>query len=86
MRFAGQRLELNAVTKVGGEIRVEVLDAGGKPLDGIEKSIAITGDNLRHAVTFTGKTTLASLAGQPVSLRFHLRNAELYAFAFREAK
>jgi hypothetical protein len=84
LRFAGQRLEINAVTRDGGEIRVELLDAAGHPLDGIAQSAPFTGDQLRHTVVFPAPANLSALAGRPVSLRFKLRHAELYAFAFRD--
>ena len=83
-RFAAKRLEINAVTKGRGEVRVEVLDAAGRVLKGWEPSAPITGDSVRHAVAFPGTVDMAALAGKPVCLRFHLRDAELYAFAFRD--
>jgi hypothetical protein len=84
LRFAGKRLEINAVTKGKGEVRVELLDAAGRTLKGWEPSAPIIGDSLRHAVVFPGMADLMALAGKPVCLRFHLRDAELYAFAFRD--
>lgn len=83
MRFSGKRLDINAVTKPKGEIQVEILDSAGRPIEGFGLSDTITGDNLRHAVSFSGKQDLSGLAGKQVCLRFHLRSAELYAFAFR---
>ncbi len=83
LRFAGTRLEVNALTKAKGEVRVELLDAAGRPLGGFPPSEPIGGDSLRHIVVFPGKPDLASLADKSVCLRFHLRDAELYAFAFR---
>ncbi len=83
MRFAGDHLEINARTRDGGEIRVEVVDAAGRPLEGIGMSKPFVGDGLRSPVQFSGSASLGSFAGRPVCLRFHLRNAELYAFAFR---
>jgi len=83
MRFAGDRLEINTKTKARGEVRVEILDPAGRPLDGYDLSEPIAGDHLRHAVVFPGKPDLTALAGKPICLRFHLRDAELYAFAFR---
>ena len=83
LRFAGQRLEINAATREKGEIRVELLDAGGRPLEGFGESEPIAGDNLRHSVVFRGQPNLSALANRPICLRFHLRDAELYAFAFR---
>ncbi|MGE0607169.1 MAG: hypothetical protein AB7O62_08765 [Pirellulales bacterium] len=84
LRFAGKRLEINAVTQGRGEVRVELLDAAGKPLPGFGPSSAVKGDNLRHAVAFPEPADLAELAGKLVCLRFQLRDAQLYAFAFRD--
>jgi hypothetical protein len=78
--FAGRRLELNAATKEGGSVTVEILDAAGQP---IARSEAFAGDDLRHQVVWEEGTDLGPLAGTPVSLKFHLQSAELYAFAFR---
>jgi len=69
--------------RAGGEIRVELLDPAGQPIAGYPASDPITGDSLRHAVTFASKADCSSLAGTPISVRFHLRDAELFAFAFR---
>jgi hypothetical protein len=49
-----------------------------------QPSEPIVGDRLRHPVVFPWKADSSSLAGKPVCLRFHLRDAELYAFAFRD--
>jgi hypothetical protein len=84
LRFAGKRLEVNARTQPKGEVRVELLDAAGRPLEGFGLSEAIAGDSLRHTVMFPGAEGLAALVGKPVCLRFHLRDAELFAFAFRD--
>lgn len=83
LRFSGKRLEVNAATKEQGEIRVELLDAAGRPLTDFQPSEPIVGDDLRHQVIFPGSGDLASWVDKPVCLRFHLRSAELYAFAFR---
>ena len=82
--FEGARLEINAATKQGGEVMVELCDAAGRPLESFGKSDAFSGDDLRHEVTFAGKKDVSALARQPVVLRFHLKNAELYSFAFRK--
>ena len=83
LRHCGDRLEINAATKPGGLIVVELLDAGGRPLEGIPQSEPMTGDDLRHVVRFNGQTDVSSLRGKPVTLRFQMKNAELYSFAFR---
>jgi hypothetical protein len=79
--FSGSRLELNAATREGGQVVVEILDPAGRLLG---RSEAFTGDALRHPVVWETGPALDQLAGKPIVLRFRLRNAELYAFAFRE--
>ncbi len=83
-RFSGQRLEINAATRERGQVVVEVCDAAGRGLPDWPRSDPFRGDDLRHSVTFAGKTDVSALAGTPISLRFHLADAELYSFAFRE--
>ncbi|MCP4641783.1 MAG: hypothetical protein GY851_15175 [bacterium] len=82
--FDGTRLEINARVKDGGAITVALLDAAGRPIEGFEQSEAITGDSLRHVVTWDGERDVAALAGKPVVLQFNMKNAELFAFAFRK--
>ena len=84
MRFSGRRLEINALTKEGGEIRVELLDAAGQPLAAMKISEPFRGDQIRYTVRFDDLPSLASLTSRPVSLRFHLKSAELYSFAFSD--
>jgi hypothetical protein len=82
--FTGRRLELNAVaTKPEAQITVEFLDAAGNPDKAWGISDPVTGDSLRQCVTWKGMTDVASFAGKPVSLRFTLRSASLFSFAFR---
>ena len=85
LRFDGDRLEVNAAVERGGELRVEILDPAGRPIAGCAPSAPVTGDSLRHAVVFPGQKDLTSLASKPVCLRFHLHNARLFAFAFRNS-
>ena len=54
---------------------------GGKVL---AEGQPITEDVTDREVTSTEPVRLARLAGQPVRLRFALRNAKLYSFALRE--
>ena len=84
MQFSGERLELNANVKPGGRIVVELLDLSLNRLASWPASDAITGDSLRHVVNFDQRSNVSALAGQPLVLRFHLHDAELYAFAFRQ--
>ena len=84
MVLAGKELRVNAACP-GGSLRVEVLDADGKPLAGFTRADAevFAGDELRHVVRWRGRADIAPLAGRTVRLRFHLRNGDLYAFVAR---
>ncbi|NLX99340.1 MAG: hypothetical protein GXY83_24650 [Rhodopirellula sp.] len=83
VRHRGDRLEINAAVKPGGQIVMELLDAAGRPLEGFPPSEPFTGDDLRHVVRFAGQTDVSALRGQSILLRFRMKNAELYSFAFR---
>jgi hypothetical protein len=84
IKFQGRRLEINAVTRPKGSIVAEILGAGGQPIEQYAAADPFAGDELRHVVTFGGRSDVARLAGETISLRFRLRNAELYSFAFRD--
>ena len=84
IQHSGTRLELNADVKPGGKIVVELLDPSLQRLVAWPASEPVTGDDLRHVVEFNGSSDLTNLADTPLLLRFHLFDAELYAFAFRE--
>lgn len=84
IRFSGKRLEINAATKQDGCVVVEICDAAGKPIAGYGPSAPISGDSVRHVVTFHGDSDVSRLAGTPIVLRIRLQNAELYSFAFRD--
>jgi len=80
----GNRLVINADAKAG-RVEVELLDENGRPIPGLDGNScdAFTGDSVRHTVTWKGKSDLSAFAGRPVRVRFHLRNADLYSYAFR---
>ena len=92
--FADNRLCLNLETRRAGEVLVEVVEAEGppRPIPQAEGPVVpgfsfadcdpICGDLLSHTVTWRGNADLSALAGRPISLRFRLRAASLYAFQF----
>jgi hypothetical protein len=83
--FSGSRLELNARVKPGGGVSVEILQPPGRPIDGFGISEAFAGDDLRYTVRWDGSHIgVSQLVGKPVCLRFHIKHAELYSFAFRQ--
>lgn len=72
-------LQVNHESK-GGTIRVEVLDADGRVLDGYGRDDCnpLTGNSVRGTVSWKTRTQLP--AGGPVRFRFILDRASLYSF------
>jgi hypothetical protein len=85
LSFEGNRLSLNFSTSAAGSIRVEIQDAEGKPIEGfgLDDCDELFGDTLDQSVTWKGSTDVSQLAGEPVRLRFVLRDADLYSMQFR---
>lgn len=83
-RPEGATLTLNLAASAG-EVRVEVMAADGSPLPAYAGSNAavVRGDGLDQAVTWPAQPDLSALRNTPVRLRFHLRNATLFAFTVR---
>ncbi len=79
--FTGSKLSLNIASK--GRTRVEIQDAGGRPLPGLTlaESAPITGDRIEQAVSWNGGD-LGALAGRPVRLRFVMEDADLFSIRF----
>ena len=75
-------LEINSKTAKQGFISVEVLDLHERPIPGFTKEDcdAFIGDEVRHTVTWNGKTDMSRLEGKVVRLRFYLGKAKLFAF------
>jgi hypothetical protein len=82
LTFDGARLTLNIASK--GATRVEVQDAGGKALPGFTLADAspIIGDFIEHTVMWKSGSDLRKLAGQPLRLKFELRDADVFAMKF----
>ena len=80
--FSGERLEINAHIDSPGELRVEILDAASRRIPDFDLSEPMKGDDLRHPIRWKDGN-LSKLRGRPVTLKFHLKGAELYSFAFR---
>lgn len=84
IRFAGERLILNATARPGGKIRVGLLDAQGKSIPGraAEHCVPLTGDNPSWTVTWSNGDDVAKWSGQPVRLRIELQDADVFGFRF----
>jgi hypothetical protein len=86
LKFSGRNLRLNIDTSATGIARVACLDAAGKPIPGYtleDCDIIHTANEINRTVKWKGQSDLGSLAGQPVRLRFVMRDTDLYAFQFQ---
>ncbi|MFV2070735.1 MAG: hypothetical protein ACC645_27510, partial [Pirellulales bacterium] len=83
--FAGTTLTMNFATSAAGGIRVEIQDAGGRPIEGFALADAteIYGDEIERIVSWKSGTDVSRFAGKPIRLRFALKDADLYAIQFR---
>ncbi len=77
--FAGDKLKINYQVGQGGSVQVELQTIDGKLL---AKSEPVSGDSIEHVVVWKGDSSLKSIAGKPVRLRFVLKNADLYSMRF----
>ncbi|GMV98802.1 MAG: hypothetical protein AMXMBFR83_31500 [Phycisphaerae bacterium] len=82
--FTGRRLTMNFSTSAVGGVRVEIQDATGRPLPGyaLAEATEIWGDELARVVTWKTGHDLGRLAGQPVRLRFVMKDADVFALRF----
>ncbi len=82
--FKGKELVLNFSTGAAGSIQVELQDEGGHQIDGfgLDDCHEVWGDDLSRTVKWGETTDVSPLAGQPVRLRFLLKDADLYSMRF----
>lgn len=83
----GQRLRVNALTGGTGRIAVEVCDYAGNVVPGrsFADSHVLAGDLVDSPVTWAGGEDLGVPAGEPVRLRFDLKDATVYWLSFTYA-
>jgi hypothetical protein len=86
IRFQRKALSLNYSTSGAGSIFVELQDADGKPLPNFTLADCCEhfGDTLDRRVLWKAGGDVSALAGQPVRLRFVLKDADLFAWTFEE--
>lgn len=75
----GSKLRVNADVK-SGRLMVEVLDVAGNTIEGYDKesSLVQNQDSVRQEIRWQKASTLP--AGQPIRLRFHLENGDLFSY------
>ena len=82
--FSGDRLMLNFSTSAAGSVRVEIRRGDGQPAEGhaLEDCAELFGDELERVVTWKKGADVGTLAGQVVTLRFAMQDADLYSMRF----
>ena len=84
IRFRGNHLYINYSTSASGSLRVELQGTDGKPLPGysLTQCDEIFGNSLKRAVTWKSNAQVGAIAGQPVRLRFEMKDADLFSLRF----
>jgi hypothetical protein len=82
--FTGDRLEVNFVTRGKGSVRVEIQDAGGRPLRGFTAAdcVPLRGHSIRQTVAWKSGADVGKLSGTPVRVSFALESADLFSIRF----
>lgn len=77
-------LLLNASTSAAGSIRCEIRDAAGVVIPGFALTDCkpLYGDAIELSVKWKNGVDVTALAGQTVTLRFELKDADLFAYRF----
>jgi hypothetical protein len=85
IRFSGRELVVNYATGAAGGIRVEIQDESGVPVPGytLDDAAETIGDEIERVVAWKNGPDVGKLAGQPVRLRFVMKDADLYSIRFR---
>ena len=82
--FSGMCLQINYSTSAAGSLRVELQTFQGEPIPGftVGDCPEIIGDEIERVVCWKGGPDVSALSGQPVRLRFVMRDADLYSLQF----
>ena len=79
IEIASDALVVNFATSSAGSLKVTVCDENGNAIEGYESNV-LFGDKVDRPVRFP--KSLCALRGKKVRLRFALKDAHLYSFAF----
>jgi hypothetical protein len=84
--FTGDRLSINFSTSGGGRLRIGLQEPGGSDISGfsLDDCDLQYGDQINRVVTWRGEADVSMLAGHPVRLLVELKDADLFAFRFRQ--
>jgi len=87
LRFAviGEKPSLVPSAGAAGGVRVEMQEAGGKPIGGraLADCPEVFGDEIERVVSRKSGAEVSAQQGKPIRLRFALKDADLYSLRFR---
>ena len=85
LQFTGGELVINYSTSAAGSLQVEIQNASGSPMPGFAAAecTTIVGDEIERVVSWKSGSDLSRIAGEPVRLRFVMKDADLYSLRFR---
>jgi hypothetical protein len=85
LKFSGRELVINFATSAAGSVKAELQNSDGKPLPGfaLMEAREQIGDDVERVVRWNSAADLSRLAGQPIRLRFVMKDADLYSLRFR---
>ena len=80
----GKRLRVNAKTREGGSVLIEIAEITGRPIDGRTFAACppIVGDGPALRVRWQGTDTIGANDRQPIIVRIKLTSAELFGLEF----
>jgi hypothetical protein len=83
--FSGDRLEVNVSTGAAGSLRIEIQDVAGQPIKDftLSESREFYGDQIDYVAEWNSSPDIRRLAGQPIRLRFVMKDADLFAMRFQ---
>lgn len=84
LTFDGRRLSVNFATRPGGAVRIELQSPDGEPLAGFSLAEAqpLRGDEIKQTAAWKKGVDVSTLAGNPVRLRFVVKEADVFSFRF----
>ena len=85
IRFAGDKLVVNAAVRPRGTVRVGLLDADGQPITGrgVAECRTLADDNESWTVSWADGHSVSRWSQQSIRLRIELRDADLFGFQFQ---
>lgn len=84
--FTGNEFEINYRTGAPGFVRIEIQDVHGMPIPGytLDDCPEVIGDEIERTVEWKQGPDVSRIAGQPVRLRFVMKDANLFSMRFKQ--